>query len=323
MRALVTGADGFMGSHLVDALLAWEGCEHVTALAHRLPLKWLPHAFSDLMTVRVGDITSRAQVESMPEVDAVFHLAAIPSSSRCEEAPDEAHWTNFQGTVNLLNRALEMRPHPVFVHVSTAALYGEPQYLPIDERHPVVPRDAYTSTKLSAELTVVAYSREQGLPGVIVRPFNVYGPRQDAEYVVPTIVLQCLKGEEVRLGDGRPVRNFTFVTDAVNLLLRAAMFPRARGKVINLGSREALPIFRIADMAVDMTGCGLEPIYDIERFRRDEPTVLEMDPSLAEELLEWRPRISLPEGLRLTIDRFRSEGEERLLREADRMLDAR
>ena len=309
MRCLVTGADGFMGSHLVEALLGWDRCEHVFAFVHRTPVKWLPSGLTIPLTIIKGDVSRTPSMAKVPGVDVIFHLAAVSSASRCENNPEAARLTNFQGTINLLNRAMEMRPHPLFVFVSTAALYGEPEYVPIDEEHPVEPRDPYTYGKLSAEITVMTYQRDQGVPVVIVRPFNVYGPRQAEEFVVPTIIIQCLQGIELRLGDGRPLRNFTYVTDATNMLLRAASYPEARGQVINLGSRPVFPISRVAEMVVNMTGCGLEPISDISKYREMDPTILEMDPTMAEQFLEWRPRIDIEAGLAHTVEFYMVELE--------------
>jgi dTDP-glucose 4,6-dehydratase len=248
-------------------------------------------------------------IQRVGQVDVIFHLAALASVGRCERRPEVARLTNFQGTINLLNTALEMYPMPRFVHVSTAALYGEARYLPIDEMHEIEPRDQYTGSKLSAEITVAAYNKNQGLPTVIIRPFNVYGPRQDTEFVIPSIIVQCLQGIEVRLGDGRPVRNFTYVSDAVDMLMRAAVSPNAEGSVVNLGSRQSYSIADVANIAVELTGCGLEPIYDPARFREGDPTVLEMDPRLAEDLLGWRPKIWLHDGLRHTIEFFKARVE--------------
>ncbi len=302
MRCLVTGADGFLGSHLVEALLKWDRCEHVYAMVHRPQVKWLPARPGRPMDIIVGDVTRTPSVARLPDVDVVFHLAAVASPARCEIRPEMARLTNFQGTINMLNRSLQMSTDPVFVYVSTAALYGEPEYVPIDEDHPVEPRDSYTYSKLSAEITVMSYHREQGLPGVIVRPFNIYGPRQAEDFVIPTIITQCLQGVELRLGDGRPVRNFTYVTDAVDMLARAGTSREARGKVFNLGSRRILPISRVAEMVVDITGCGLEPIYDRAKFREDDPSVLEMEPRLAERVLGWRRKVPIEVGLQRTVE---------------------
>lgn len=319
MRCLVTGADGFMGSHLVEALLGWDHCEHVFAFVHRTPLKWLPSEPTPRLTIIVGDVSRTQSMAKIPDVDVIFHLAAVSSSSRCENNPEAARLTNFQGTINLLNRAIDMSPYPLFVFTSTAALYGEPEYVPIDEEHPVEPRDPYTYGKLSAEITVMTYKRDQDLPAVIVRPFNVYGPRQPEEFLIPTIIIQCLQGIELRLGDGRLLRNFTYVTDATNMLLRAASYPAARGQVINLGSRPVLPISRIAEMVVDITGCGLEPVYDISKYREGDPTILEMDPALAEGFLEWRPRIDIETGLAHTVGSYSVEIERRKKKVAEDM----
>lgn len=319
MRCLVTGADGFMGSHLVEALLDWDHCEHVFALVHRTSLKWLTSELTAPLTIIVGDVSRVQSMAKIPNVDVIFHLAAVSSPSRCENNPEAARLTNFQGTINLLNRAIEMSPDPLFVFTSSAAVYGEPEYVPIDEDHPVEPRDQYTNGKISAEITIMSYTRDQGLPAVIVRPFNVYGPRQPEEFVIPTIITQCLQGVELRLGDGRLLRNFTYVTDATNMLLRTASFPEARSQVINLGSRTVLPISRIAEMVVDITGCGLEPIYDISKYREGDPTLLEMDPAMAEGVLKWRPRVDIEVGLAHTVGFYMEELERRRQKVAQEM----
>ncbi len=319
MRCLVTGADGFMGSHLVEALLGWDQCEHVFALVHRAPLKWLSSDPTIPITIIEGDVSRAQTMAKIPNVDVIYHLAGVSSPSRCENNPEAARLTNFQGTINLLNKAQDISPQPLFVFVSTAAMYGEPEYVPIDEEHPVEPRDPYTYGKLSAEITVMSYYRDQGVPAVIVRPFNIYGPRQAEEFVIPTIIAQCLQGVELRLGDGRSLRNFTYVTDATNMLLRIPSYPEATGQVINLGSRPVLPISRIAEMVVDITGCGLEPIYDISKYREGDPTTLEMDPSLAERLLHWSPRIDMEAGLAHTVGFYREELERRRQKASEEM----
>ncbi len=307
MRCIVTGADGFLGSHLVDALVARRDVEHVTALVHRPVVRWVPEDMHDRVTVVQGNVQRSVHMNRLPEADVLFHMAALASPRLCDNRPEEARLTNFQGTVNLLNRCMEMSRRPVIVFPSTAALYGEPQYLPVDENHPVEPKDAYTYSKISAEITLHSYLKDQGVPSVIVRPFNIYGPRQGEDYVVPTIISQVLLGIELRLGDGRPVRNFTYVTDAVDMFVRAALNPDAVGRTINLGSRHAVSVSAVVESVLSKAGSTLEPIYDRARFRDGDPTILEMDPALAEDLLGWRPRVPLDEGLDLTIEHYRGQ----------------
>jgi nucleoside-diphosphate-sugar epimerase len=308
MRCIVTGADGFIGSHLVEALLNTREVTHVTAMVHREPVRWLSEAnWPGTLSVLRLDVQRDSSVAKLPDADVVFHLAAISSAGRCENAPEVARLTNFQGTVNLLNRCLLMRPLPRFIFTSTAALYGEPEYLPVDENHPVEPKSSYTYTKISSEITISSYQRDQGLPAVIIRPFNVYGPRQSEDFVVSTIVQQVLQGIQLRLGDGRPIRNFTYVTDAANFLVRAAMAPGAIGRIFNMGTREAVSISGIVEMVVAMTSSHLEVIYDRGKFRDGDPTILEMEPALAELLLRWTPKVPLKAGLAKTIEHFRAE----------------
>ncbi len=311
MRFLVTGADGFIGSHVVEALLASRR-DTVVAFVHRMPVRWLSLDPSLPLRLVQGDIARMVDVEAAGEVDAIIHLAGMPSVAECERELELARLANFQGAVNVLNLAASQQPAPRVVLVSTAALYGEPAYLPIDEDHPVEPKNQYMNTKLASEITAQAYHEQQGVPVVIVRPFNVYGPRQNDYFVVPTIIRQCLEGIELRLGDGRPVRNFTYVTDAVDLLVRAAMAKGVAGQTINLGSRPTISIEQLAMKVVELTGCRLEPIFDRARFRESDPTFLQMDPSLAERLLAWSPRVPLEEGLRLTIEHLRARRKREL-----------
>jgi nucleoside-diphosphate-sugar epimerase len=308
MHALVTGGDGFIGSHLVEALLRWDQCDHVTALVHRQPVRWLSdRKFPGKLTVVQGDVRRSSSLVNLPDADIVYHLAGIASAGKCENAPEAARLVNFQGTINMLNQCLEMRRRPLFVLASTAAMYGEPQYLPVDERHPIDPKTAYTRTKLSSEITVTAYSMDQGLPAVIVRPFNVYGPRQSEDFVVPTIINQVLQGIQLRLGDGRPLRNFTYVDDAAQFFMLVASSPAAVGRVINLGTREIVSIANVATMVLEKLQSNLEPFYDIAKFREGDPTVLQMEPALAESLLGWGPKVSLSEGLDMTIAHYKTE----------------
>jgi len=320
MRYIVTGGDGFIGSHLVEALLKMHQTDHVTAMVHHEPVRWLSEAEAPgRLTLIRADVKQSVSVAKLPDADVVFHLAAISSGGRCETAPEVARLTNFQGTINMLNRSLEMNPPPRFVFTSTAAIYGEPAYLPVDEGHPLEPRSSYTYTKMSAEITIRSYMRDQGLPSVIIRPFNVYGPRQTEDFVVPTIVTQVLQGIQLRLGDGRPVRNFTYVTDAADMLVRAGMTPGVEGRVINLGTRETIAIKDIAQMVLDMTSSSLEPIYDIGKYRDGDPTILEMEPALAENLLAWQPQVPLKAGLTKTIDHIRAQLVEAQQRAADHL----
>jgi nucleoside-diphosphate-sugar epimerase len=314
MRCLVTGADGFLGSHLVEALLSDDGCEHVVAMVHREPVRWISdRRHPGKLSVIKGDVRRDSSVVNLPDADVVYHLAAISSAGRCENAPELARLTNFQGTINMLNRTLQMPGDPVFVFTSTAALYGEPNYLPVDEAHPVEPRNAYTRTKMSSEITLHSYQRDQGLATVVVRPFNLYGPRQSEDFVVPTIINQVLQGIQLRLGDGRPVRNFTYVSDAARMVMLAGRSPGALGRVLNLGSRETASVQQVAHMVLDKLHSDLEPFYDVAKFREGDPTILEMDPSLAERALGWRPVVPLSDGLDMTIAHYKAEWDKAMV----------
>jgi len=319
MRFLVTGADGFIGSHVVEALLAARPEWDVVAFVHRAATRWLQPDPAGRLAIVVGDASRSLDLERVGDVDAIINLVGMPNAALCDQDPEAARLANFQSAVNALNLSAQQGQPARVVIVSTAALYGEVDYLPITEDHPVEPKGQYTNTKLAAELTAAAYARDSGVPSVIVRPFNIYGPRQADDFVVPTIVKQCLMGIELRLGDGRPVRNFTYVTDAADLLVRAAIAKGVGGNTINLGSRPVISIEQLARKVVEMTGCGLEPVFDRGRFREADPTVHEMDPSLAERLLGWRPLVPLEVGLARTIEHYRARLAEERKEAARRM----
>ena len=322
MRFLVTGADGFVGSHVVEALLAARPEWDVVAFVHRAATRWLQPDPAGRLAMVVGDASRSIDLERVGDMDAIINLVGMPNAALCDREPEAARLANFQSAVNALNLAAAQPTPARVVIVSTAALYGEADTLPITEEHPVDPRGQYGSTKLAAEITAMAYARDSGVPSVIVRPFNIYGPRQADDFVVPTIVKQCLMGLELRLGDGRPVRNFTYVTDAADFLVRAAIARDAVGSTINLGSRPIISIEQLARKVVDMTGCGLEPVFDRGRFRESDPTVHEMDPSLAERLLGWRPQVPLEVGLARTIEHYRGSLAEERKEAARRMYGA-
>jgi dTDP-glucose 4,6-dehydratase len=148
---------------------------------------------------------------------------------------------------------------------------------------------------------------------VVVRPFNLYGPRQSEDFVVPTIVNQVLQGIQLRLGDGRPIRNFTYVTDAARMVMEAGRSPGAVGRVINLGSRETASVQQVAQAVLGKLHSDLEPLYDVAKFREGDPTILEMDPSMAEGLMGWRPHVSLSEGLDMTIAHYKAEWDKAMV----------
>ncbi len=302
-RVLVTGADGFIGSHLTEALLA-AGAE-VRAFCFynsRGSLGWLDH-LADAparLDIRLGDIRDARFVESACDgMEVVFHLAALVAIPYSYSAPESFLETNVKGTLHVLDAA---RRHGCarLVHTSTSEVYGTPDTLPITERHPLKGQSPYSATKIAADKLCEAYSSSFGVPIVVLRPFNTYGPRQSARAVIPTILAQLLTGRTaVRLGNVTPRRDLTFVSDTVRGFLAAGLCPGVEGQTIQLGtgrSESIADVFRAACVA-----CGVEARIeeDPSRIRppQSEVMVLQSDPARARQLLGWQSAISLEVGL--------------------------
>ncbi|HEU4673659.1 MAG TPA: SDR family NAD(P)-dependent oxidoreductase [Candidatus Limnocylindrales bacterium] len=310
-RVLVTGADGFIGSHLVERLVA-EGA-NVRAFClytSEGSVGWLsdlPPTDRARLDIRLGDVRDRRLVEDAVDgVDVVFHLAAliaIPYSYRAGQSFVE---TNVMGTLNVLE-ALRDAPR-LLVHTSTSEVYGTPETLPITERHPLNAQSPYAASKLAADQLVLAYHRSFGIPAVVLRPFNTYGPRQSQRAVLPTMLAQLLAGRrEIRLGRLDTSRDLTFVADTVDGFVRAATTPAAIGETIQLGTGRAETIGRLFEIARDIVGTHAEAVADPERMRPDASEVLALrsDPTRAAEVLGWRATTSLEDGIRATVDWLR------------------
>jgi dTDP-glucose 4,6-dehydratase len=312
-KVLVTGAGGFIGSHLAERLVE-EGAL-VRALVHYNALGswgWLDH--SDLaaqMEVLAGDVRDSGSVgQAMSGVEVVFHLAALIAIPYSYQAPASYVATNIQGTLNVLQAARQAGAVRV-VHTSTSEVYGTAQRVPIAEDHPLVGQSPYSATKIAADKLAESFHLSFGLPVVTVRPFNTFGPRQSARAVIPTIITQALAGQTVRLGNLNPTRDLNYVANTVDGFLAAAGAERAIGRTVNLGSGREISIGELAlligrllgrDMGGDLArDLGIE--QDPGRLRPEGSEVerLLADNRLAEELLGWRPRFSLEEGLQETI----------------------
>ena len=309
-RVLVTGAAGFIGSHLVEGLLAL-GCQ-VRALVHYNSrnswgnLEELDDAQRPRLDVVLGDVqdpfsTSRA----VQGCDVVFHLAALIAIPYSYRAAHSYVSTNIEGTLNVLEAC---RAHGVerLVHTSTSETYGTAQYTPIDELHPMQGQSPYSASKIGADKMAESYYRSFELPVVTLRPFNTFGPRQSARAIVPTIISQALDRSEIRLGSLTPVRDLTFVTDTAAAFIAAASCDAAIGKVVNSGSGKGITIGDLAARILSLMGLhGTHHVVsDAERVRPEKSEVFELicDNSLAASLLGWRPRVSLDEGLSQVID---------------------
>jgi dTDP-glucose 4,6-dehydratase len=306
-RVLVTGAGGFIGSHLVDALV--ERGAHVTALVRynsRNDWGMLEERFrAGESSVRVipGDVTDAGCVRKAVEgIEVVFHLAALIGIPYSYEAPESYARTNMLGTLNVLSASLSAGVGRV-VHTSTSEVYGTALYTPIDESHPLQGQSPYSASKIAADKMAEAYFCSFDLPVVTLRPFNTYGPRQSARAVIPTIITQALTGTTIRLGSLDPVRDFTFVADTARAFLLAAEKGGAAGKTIHTGSGIGISIGDLARKILQLVNPGARIITGEERVRPGKSEVMRLvcDGRRAWEELGWRPEVSLDEGLSQTI----------------------
>ncbi len=305
-RVLVTGAGGFIGSHLAERLV--EKGARVRALVHYNALGtwgWLDHSpLAGRMEVVAGDITDFGSVRrAARDRQVIFHLAALIAIPYSYTAPASYARTNLEGTLNLLEAARETAVERL-VHTSTSEVYGTARGVPIGEDHPLQGQSPYSASKIAADKMAEAYHLSFGLPVVTVRPFNTFGPRQSARAVIPTIITQCLAGTEVRLGNLHPTRDLNFVANTVDGFLVAAAAPAALGRVVNLGSGREISIGDLAGLIMKLCGKELPIVCEDQRLRPTGSEVerLLADNRLASELLGWRPRVDLEEGLARTID---------------------
>ncbi|HEY5450511.1 MAG TPA: SDR family NAD(P)-dependent oxidoreductase, partial [Polyangia bacterium] len=310
---LVTGADGFIGSHLTEALVAAGAKVRAFCLYNSHgSWGWLEDARPEdqaKIDVRMGDIRDARFVEAALEgVDVVFHLAALIAIPYSYVAPESFIDVNVRGTLNVLEAA---RRHRVrrFVHTSTSEVYGTPADLPIRETHPLNAQSPYAASKVAADQLVLAYHMSYGVPATVLRPFNTYGPRQSTRAVLPTILSQLAAGKtEVQLGRVDTRRDLTFVADTVDGFVRAGTADGIEGQTIQLGTNRAVSIAELFEMACKVLGVSASIVTDQRRVRPDasEVLVLQSDPARARERLGWQPQVSLEEGLARTVAWLRS-----------------
>jgi NAD dependent epimerase/dehydratase len=312
-NVLVTGADGFIGSHLTEALvLAGARVRAFCLYNSNGSLGWLDDSHADIrrtLDVRLGDIRDARFVERSAEgMDVVFHLAALIAIPYSYAATESFVDTNVRGTLHVLEAA---RRHACgrLVNTSTSEVYGTPDTLPIRETHPLQGQSPYSATKIAADKLCESYFRSFDTPVVTLRPFNTYGPRQSSRAVIPTILAQLIAGRTVvRLGDVRPRRDLTFVSDTVAGFLAAGEAPDVEGQTIHLGTGRADSIEDIFHAAARCCGVSARIETDTARMRpvKSEVLALQSDPSLAARLLKWRATLSLDEGLARTAEWMRA-----------------
>lgn len=305
-RVLVTGAGGFIGSHLAERLVecgaATRALVHYSALGGR---GWLDKSkLAKEMEILTGDIQDSDSVaEALKSIDVVFHLAALIAIPYSYRAPRSYVQTNILGTLNVLQAARDRGVERV-VHTSTSEVYGTALRVPIDESHPLQGQSPYSASKIGADKMVEAFHRSFGVPAVIVRPFNTFGPRQSTRAIVPVIISQCLAGETVRLGSLSPTRDLNFVSNTVDGFLLAGSAPTAVGHSINLGSGREISVGDLAQLIARLVGREIRIVAEEQRLRPSASEVerLLADASLAESLLGWRPAVDLETGLARSIE---------------------
>jgi NAD dependent epimerase/dehydratase len=311
LSVLLTGAGGFIGSHLAERLVT-QGAR-VTCLVHYNSLSSLgnlAHVDPEIrreLRIEFGNIEDGDHMIRLAEgQDAVVHLAALIGIPFSYVSPRSYVKTNVEGTLNLLE-AVRRCAAGRLVHTSTSEVYGTAQRSPIDEDHPLKGQSPYAASKIAADKLAEAYALSFGLPVVTLRPFNTYGPRQSARGVVPATIIQALRRDAVALGSLHPVRDMTYVADTVDGFLRAVAADGILGETINLGSGEAKSVGELAELILGIMDLRQPIEHDAARARPAASEVLNLvcDNGKAARLLGWRPRVSLERGLRLTIDQIR------------------
>lgn len=303
--ALVTGAAGFIGSHLAERLVC-DGARTRALVRYNSAGSWgwlEGSPVRDRLEVVAGDVRDRDSVRrAMQGVSHVFHLAALIGIPYSYDAPDSYVATNIGGTLNILQAARDEGVSHVIV-TSTSEVYGSAQYVPIDERHPLQGQSPYSASKIAADKLAESFHLSFGLPVVTVRPFNTYGPRQSARAVIPAIITQCLAGDVVRLGHLAPTRDLNFISDTIEAFLMAATTADAVGRTINVGSGTEIRIGDLAMLIGELIGrpIRIEATPDRERPLASEVDRLLADNRLAASVLGWRPQVPLRDGLLQTI----------------------
>jgi dTDP-glucose 4,6-dehydratase len=308
-RVLVTGAGGFIGSHLTERLV--ELGASTRAFVHYNALGgcgWLDSSpLRDDIEVVAGDVCDRDSLAAaIRQREVVFHLAALIAIPYSYHAPASYVRTNVEGTLNVL-QAARQEGVARLVHTSTSEVYGTARYVPIDERHPLQAQSPYSATKIAADKIVESFSCSFDVPVVTVRPFNTFGPRQSARAVIPTIISQCLQGDVVRLGSVNPTRDLNFVSNTVDGFVLAGSAPGAVGLTVNLGSGREISVGALAEAIAQLCGRSARVEFDAQRIRPEASEVqrLVADSTLAREVLAWQPKVDLTTGLERTIEWIR------------------
>jgi NAD dependent epimerase/dehydratase len=312
-KVLVTGAAGFIGSHLVEEMVA-QGFAVRALVRYNSKGNWgwleSTSCRGDIEVV-AGDIRDYDAVQrAVRGCDVVFHLAALIGIPYSYESPLAYIRTNVEGTYNVLECSRQLKVDQVLV-TSTSETYGTAQYVPMDENHPAVGQSPYSATKIASDQLAISYFRSFELPVKIVRPFNTYGPRQSARAIIPTVIMQILSGtNSIKLGNLAPTRDLTFVKDTVRGFYQIFLAERLLGEATNIGMNEEIAMGDLVRRIAELMDASTEVVDDAKRFR---PVASEVDRLRCDDRklflhTQWKPQYDLDRGLRATIDWFRSHG---------------
>lgn len=308
-RVLVTGADGFIGSHLAE-MLVQEGAR-VRALCQYNSFNswgWLDEShFADAMEIVTGDVRDPHFCHTLcRDIDTVFHLAALIAIPYSYQAPASYIATNVNGTLNICQAALQQSCQKI-IHTSTSEVYGTARYVPIDEQHPLQPQSPYSASKIGADAIAMSFFNAFDLPLCIARPFNTYGPRQSARAVIPTIITQIADGQKsIKLGDVSPTRDFNYVLDTCRGFIALAKSDKSIGETVNIGSNDEISIADLLNLIKALMQSDVEFITEQRRRRPGKSEVFRLwcDNTKIRALTAFEPQYSLKAGLKQTIDWF-------------------
>jgi NAD dependent epimerase/dehydratase len=319
-KVLVTGAGGFVGSHLVEALVK-SGAKVKAFVHYNSRNDWGMLENLDKNILREVEVTASdlrdadAVKKAIKGQQVIFHLGALIGIPYSYVNPRDVVDTNVDGTLNVLTAARDFDVEKI-IHTSTSEVYGTAQYVPMDENHPVNPQSPYAASKLAADLLALSFYRSYDLPLGVIRPFNIYGPRQSARAIIPSIITQALLKKKVNLGSISPTRDLTFVTDSASGFIAFAQCEKTVGEVVNLGSNREVSISELIDVVSTCLNRKIRVTEEKKRVRPEKSEVerLFSDSRKAKALFGWNPKIDIEEGIRKTIswmekniDRYKEE----------------
>jgi dTDP-glucose 4,6-dehydratase len=307
-RVLVTGAAGFIGSHLTERLVTL-GAKTKAFIRYNSRnnqgyIEYFKPQIREKVEVISGDLRDAQAVrEASKDVDIIFHLGSLIAIPYSYLHPTEVVETNVLGTLNVMKAGRENKVERI-IHTSTSEVYGTAIYVPIDEKHPLQGQSPYSASKIGADMIAESFYRSYDLPVTIIRPFNTYGPRQSARAVIPTLITQIIAGGDVFLGSTRPVRDFNYISDTIDGFIKMAEASNIEGEIVNIGCGKGISIGELADKIISLIGKEVKVIFDALRVRpkKSEVERLIACNKKAKELIGWEPKVSLEDGLKKTID---------------------